>query len=85
MSKHIRNERKILTCHFNYDIITSKARCAFENIETFLNGLCTVSAMPKCRRLYLVARAIAKRRMCSTQNGANAQLRCASSLCYNKE
>ena len=35
MSKHIRNERKILTCHFNYVIITSKARCAFENIARF--------------------------------------------------
>ena len=39
MSDRIRNERKILTCHFNYDIITSKARCAFENIETLLASL----------------------------------------------
>ena len=37
-----------------YAIITSKARCAFEFFIHFnLSGLCTVSAVPKCRRSFL--------------------------------
>ena len=47
-----------------YAIITSKARCAFEFFIHFnLSGLCTVSAVPKCRLSFLAARVTAKRRV----------------------